>query len=138
MDIGPPDSTEDPSRPALTGGQTTFSSVSLAATCREERLAQNEKLFRTANEQMEGQHQHGSAETYLCECASPRCRGYIGLLRGEYEHVRSSSSWFVVVSGHEVPHIESVVAVGSGWTIVEKGEAVEGLLRSDASNGPTA
>jgi len=128
MDIAPQDSTADLSRPALTGRQTTFSFVSLAATSREERRAQNETLFRIGNERMEGQHQHGSAKTYLCECASPRCRRYIELLRGEYEHVRSSSSWFVVVTGHQVPIVESVRAIGSGWMIVEKGEAVEGFV----------
>ena len=41
-------------------------------TPREERLAQNEALFRAANERMAGweeQHATSEIEVYFCECA---------------------------------------------------------------------
>ena len=61
------------------------------ATDRQERLAQNEALFRVANERMadwEKSHAEDSAELYFCECADPDCREKVSLRRSEYESVR--------------------------------------------------
>ena len=74
-------------------------------TDRQERLAQNEALFRVANERMadwEESHAEDSAEFLLCECADPTA----GVARqSEYESVRSNSRRFFIVIGHEIPDV---------------------------------
>ena len=104
-------------------------------TPREERLASNEALFRLANERMSGweeRHRADAEETYLCECADPECRAKVTLRRADYEAVRSNSLHFAIVTGHEVPDVEDVVAVNGEWSIVEKpAELVEMLEDAD-------
>ena len=81
------------------------------ATERKERLAQNEALFRVANERMadwEESHAEDSAESYFCECADPDCREKVSLRRSEYESVRSNPRRFFIVVGHEIPDVETV------------------------------
>jgi hypothetical protein len=95
----------------------------MAATPREERLAENETLFRTANERMAGweeQHAQSQTERYYCECADTNCREKVLLRKADYEKVRADSGHFVVVLGHEVPDIETVIERQEGWAIVEK------------------
>ena len=93
------------------------------ATSREERIVNNEALFRSANERMaawEEQHGEEPAEAYFCECADPECRQKVWLHRQQYEAVRADSCWFFVVSGHEFPDVETVIEKHDGWVVVEK------------------
>jgi hypothetical protein len=107
----------------------------MAATPREERLAENEALFRTANERMaewEEQHVQSETELYYCECADPNCREKVLLRKADYEKVRADSRQFVIVPGHEVPDIETVIEQHEGWAMVEKSpELDEKLERLD-------
>lgn len=92
-------------------------------TPREERLANNEALFREGNERMAGWEERQTVESvdrYLCECADTECRDKVTLARPEYEHVRSNSRWFVVVPGHAIPDVETVIERNDGWAIIEK------------------
>ncbi len=92
-------------------------------TPREERLANNEAMFRVANERMAGwedQHAASEIELYFCECADPDCREKLALTKAQYERVRSHPRHFVVHDGHEIPDIETVVHRAEAWTIVEK------------------
>ena len=100
---------------------------------REERLASNEALFREGNERMaawEERRVSEAVERYLCECADPECREKVGLRKHEYEHVRSNSRWFVIVPGHAVPDIESVVERNEGWSIIEKDPEVAPVVEA--------
>jgi hypothetical protein len=38
----------------------------------------------------------------------------------EYEEIRSHPRWFVLVPGHEIPDVETVVSARPGYVIVEK------------------
>ncbi len=108
-------------------------------TEREQRLAENEALFRLANERMAGwteQHVNEASELYFCECANTDCREKVSLRRGDYERVRSGSRQFVIKPGHELPEVETVLEANDGWAIIEKHpevtETVEALdPRSD-------
>jgi hypothetical protein len=100
-------------------------------TPREERLANNEALFRAANERMadwEERHATPGKELYLCECADPECREKLALTREQYEHVRIDSRHFAVLGGHEVPDVEVVIEKIDDWVIVEKPAEVEETL----------
>lgn len=95
----------------------------MAPTKREERLAENEAMFRVANERMAGweeQHVQSQTEPYYCECADPDCREKVVLRKADYERIRADSSHFVIVPGHEVPDVETVIEQQGGWAIVEK------------------
>ena len=103
------------------------------ATDRQERLAQNEALFRVANERMadwEESHAEDSAELYFCECADPDCREKVSLRRSEYESVRSNSRRFFIVVGHEIPDVETVIETHGEWCVVEKNSNVSDLLKA--------
>ena len=50
----------------------------------------------------------------------------------EYELIRSSPTRFPVVSGHDFPELESVVAANDGYAVVQKeGVAAEEVARLD-------
>jgi tRNA(Phe) wybutosine-synthesizing methylase Tyw3 len=91
---------------------------------RAKRLGLNETAFRRANERIESVAHGFSLVTeradFLCECATASCTERISLTLAEYEHVRSSSTWFVVAHGHEVPDIERLVEERATYAIVEK------------------
>ena len=93
------------------------------ATEREERLAENEALFRIANERMadwDEIHSEDVAELYFCECADAGCREKVKLRRSEYERVRANPRRFFIVTGHEIPEVETVVERNEGWSVIEK------------------
>ena len=70
----------------------------------EERAAQNEIVFREANEKLGEKRVEldvGGPTPFLCECSDPDCTQVIRLTLQEYEHVRSNPTWFLVAAGHE-------------------------------------
>ena len=96
-------------------------------TTRKERLANNEAMFRFANDRMADWDEVRASEAvehYLCECADPDCREKIALRKGDYEAVRSDSRHFVTVPGHELPEVETVIETHDGWVVVEKNPEV--------------
>ncbi|MFN2471167.1 MAG: hypothetical protein ABR583_09305 [Gaiellaceae bacterium] len=93
------------------------------ADAREERLAQNEVLFRTVNEAIEQQAiKFGGPDDYefICECSSPGCVERLHLTLSEYEHVRSEGTRFFVAPGHQNVEVELVVETNPTFLIVEK------------------
>ncbi len=103
------------------------------AQSREERLALNEAMFRAGNERMaqwEERHLGEEHEEYFCECADAECREKIRLTFTEYEDVRRNSLHFVIVAGHEVPKIETVIEEHDGWSVIEKDPEVRGVVEA--------
>jgi hypothetical protein len=101
------------------------------ATEREQRIALNESAFRIANERMqswEERHRDGAHEDYVCECADPDCSERVPLTGPEYEAVRSDPRHFLIVPGHEIPEVETVVAGNERYSVVEKAPAVQTLI----------
>ena len=93
------------------------------ASEREERLAQNEAMFREANQRAHAwdeRHLDREIELYFCECAKPECREKVSLSDADYERVRSDPRRFVIVLGHELTEVETVIERNEGWAIVEK------------------
>jgi hypothetical protein len=94
---------------------------------RAERLAENEAIFRLANERMlawEERHRGEQPEFYYCECADSACRKKLELRRSEYEAVREDSRQFFVAKGHAVTSTETVIAQHDGYDVVRKNEDV--------------
>ena len=89
---------------------------------REERLANNEVLFRSVNEAIEqlAVDLGGEAYEFICECSTRGCVERVELSRGEYEHVRADGARFFVVPGHEDPLLELVIEKKPTYLVVEK------------------
>jgi hypothetical protein len=90
-------------------------------------------MFREANERAkdwEEQHRLDEVELYFCECADPQCREKVSLRQAEYERVRSDSRHFVIVPGHELPDVETVIERNEGWAIIEKAPEVSDIVEA--------
>jgi hypothetical protein len=100
-------------------------------TDRARDVALTEAAFRIANErtaQWEERHSEGRSELYLCECAEKPCRERVELTREEYEAVRANPQHFLVVPGHVIPDLETVVESFANYQVIEKPNALMDLL----------
>jgi hypothetical protein len=83
-----------------------------------QRVAQNDALFREANERIERVAGEAGVELvpFICECADERCTELVTLTLDQYEDVRRDSKLFLNVPGHE--------ASAMGWAqVVERHDA---------------
>jgi hypothetical protein len=91
---------------------------------RAERLKENEKLFKLANERLERVvAERVDAEQrvpFLCECADEACMGQIDLTLDDYHQVRADPDYFVMLTDHTRSPGEEVVARRDGYDITQK------------------
>jgi|tagenome__1003787_1003787.scaffolds.fasta_scaffold20962849_4 hypothetical protein len=92
---------------------------------RQRRLAANQSLYRTVNEQIEALNQAfeetaGIGGEWVCECADMDCTTIVSAHLYEYEAVRLSPRTFLVCPGHVFPEVERVVDANERFMIVEK------------------
>ena len=90
---------------------------------REQRMAENEILFRQVNERIlaiEAHKWHVDPIDFMCECADETCTHPVRLSTEEYERLRSDPARFAVLPGHEVEDIERVVETHPTYLVVEK------------------
>ena len=70
-----------------------------------DRVAQNQSVFREANEGIEKSAEEIGIATctipFICECPNRHCTSLTRLSHLEYERVRSRGRWFLVIPGHE-------------------------------------
>jgi hypothetical protein len=100
---------------------------------RAERIAENETLFRAANERMaewEERDRSDATELYFCECADPECNQKVRLHGSDYERVRSDPCHFFVVPGHEIPDVETVLESHEEWVLIEKDSEVSEIVEA--------
>jgi hypothetical protein len=89
---------------------------------REERIIENEKLFREVNErvaQLQGSFS-GPDPEWVCECGDETCFEKVTVSIEEYEQVRQRGDWFVILPGHEKLDVERVVRENRAFLVVEK------------------
>jgi hypothetical protein len=88
----------------------------------EEKRAENEAVFRQANEQIRAAERQLDPPLervpYLCECDDVRCREPIRLTAAEYERVREDGATFAIAPGH--PSEGDVVETHDGYLVVRK------------------
>lgn len=105
-----------------------------------ERVALNDATFRNANEGIEEKAESLDVDPipFLCECADMTCTEVIRLSMSDYEEIRSDSTHFLNVPGHQVaagPHAK-VVAERENYVIVQKiGVAGEIVAELDERTG---
>ena len=109
-----------------------------AMDAREERLANNEVLFRDINERIADiAEPHGfpgddHVYEFLCECSNIGCDLRLPLTLAVYEDVRKDATQFIVAPGHELPEIEIVLSSSEGYQVVRKlGDAAELVAEKD-------
>ena len=109
---------------------------------RDERLAQNEVIFRTVNEAIQQQAVRlGGFDSYefICECAAVACLERISLALDEYERIRGEGTTFVVKPGHVYDEIELVVdRQPAHWVVRKDGAAAIVSEFADPRDGDSA
>lgn len=88
-----------------------------------ERKAQNEAIFRDANEEIEAVREELTSiegkTPFFCECDDPTCREIVRLDLAEYEAVRANPARFLIARGHDFDS-GSVVDEQEAYVVVEK------------------
>jgi len=91
---------------------------------REERLGENEVLYREVNERVrelqEGFELADDRVDFVCECARLDCTERISMSVADYRRLRASPIAFAVVPGHQIPDVESVIEEHDGYLVIEK------------------
>jgi hypothetical protein len=90
---------------------------------KQRRAAANEATIRDVNEGIERGQWPGEEDSpigFRCECARLGCNRLIELTVHEYEEIRSHPRRFVVIPGHELPDVETVIEARPRYVIVEK------------------
>lgn len=104
-----------------------------------ERAAENESIFRDANERVEERLGELTLDRgrspFLCECEDLHCREMVRLTREEYESVRSRPNRFVLVCGHSFTEAH-VLSEADRFQVVEKtGRAGDVAAELDPRSG---
>jgi hypothetical protein len=89
----------------------------------QRRLAANEAVFREVNDGIKRGQWPGEENAqagFRCECARLGCNALLTLSPREYEHVRAHSRRFVMIPGHQIPEVDTVVETQTDYVVVEK------------------
>jgi hypothetical protein len=84
---------------------------------RADRIAQTERFFRAVNEEIAANDGHGTT-LFLCECGNAACKEGLELTAQALRHLHAEDGLFVVLSGHEIPDVETVVDRHNGYLVV--------------------
>ena len=91
---------------------------------RDDRMLENEQLFRTANDRLRDQIERavrpGQAIPFLCECLDELCLDRVEMTLDEYRGVRANHDTFAVAPGHAAPPGEVVVEDHGEFQVVQK------------------
>jgi hypothetical protein len=91
---------------------------------RQERIIENEKLFREVNERvadLQGDFSDPDPE-WVCECGDETCFEKVNVPAEDYHQIRAHGDWFVITPGHEMADIERIVRQNGEFVVVEKFE----------------
>jgi len=86
---------------------------------RADRIAQTELFFRAINEEIARNDGHGMT-LFLCECGNPACTEDLELTAVALQHLHAENGLFVVLPGHEIPDLETVVDRHNGYLVVRR------------------
>ena len=79
------------------------------------RIAENESLFRSANERIELEAEsigyRGEKVPFVCECPDLSCTDIVQLTLDDYEDIRTGPTRFFVVPGHEALAVQARAAI---------------------------
>ncbi|HSS81322.1 MAG TPA: hypothetical protein VLK24_09010 [Gaiellaceae bacterium] len=89
---------------------------------REERIIENEKLFREVNERVADMQANfsGPDPEWVCECGDETCFDKVTVPIDDYQRIRAHDDWFLIRPGHEKTDVEKIVRQRNGFLVVEK------------------
>jgi hypothetical protein len=110
---------------------------------REERVAQNEAMFRTVNRELEyaaEQLGDGPADELqlICECGQSGCTATLTLTIADYDDVHRQRDRFAVAPGHEDPALERVVRQTDDYVVVDKFGEAEAVAEAEEEREGTS
>jgi hypothetical protein len=96
-----------------------------ALPSRQERLEQNQRMFRDANGRFEDAVEENALDgtwpvPFLCECADIECRGRIEITTGDYDAAHIDSDHYVILPGHATIEGGEVVDDNVTYLVVDK------------------
>lgn len=92
---------------------------------RQERLTQNQKTVRAANERLENAVEarvdgRGTVP-FLCECADIECTDRVEMTTSDYTAAHIDRHMYVIVAGHATVDGEEMVDREDGYAVMRKG-----------------
>jgi hypothetical protein len=103
---------------------------------RARRVGANEALFRTVNEEVRGLSKRFAVVedplSVVCECGLADCSEHVAVPAEDYERVRAEPTYFIILPGHELPDVESVVERHEQYFVVRKHEGLPAELAREA------
>jgi hypothetical protein len=91
----------------------------LMRAARADRIAQTESFFRAVNDEIARTDGHGTT-LFLCECGNSACTEGIELTSAALQHLHAERGLSVVLPGHEIPDLETVVDSHDGYLVVRR------------------
>lgn len=109
----------------------------MSETMSKRRLAENEVIFRQANQKVakgfkklkevanedmtkEWLHRLDEPVPFFCECSDEKCHKRIKLKPSEYDRLHQNNSQFVLYPGHNIASLERIVRSEDQYIVVEK------------------
>jgi hypothetical protein len=109
-------------------------------------VAENERLLREANEEIEREVREEQRERavgrdemeveFFCACGRADCEETLLLTLAEYEAAHTIPGHFIVAQGHEHADIERIVEEHDAYLVVEKHPSYAARGGSDAAASP--
>jgi hypothetical protein len=99
----------------------------------QRRVAANESVFRKVNDAIERGLWPGEDDSpvaFRCECASLECNQLVELTPKAYERVRENPRRFLLLRGHELTEVETVVEANENYVVVQKRAAAGELAEA--------
>jgi hypothetical protein len=86
---------------------------------RADRIAQTELFFRAVNEEIARNDGHG-VTVFICECGNAACSETLELTAEALWSLHAERGLAVVLPGHEIPDVETVVDHHNGYLVVRR------------------
>jgi hypothetical protein len=103
---------------------TTTIAAMLDHEDRLRRVGENEALYRLVNERIQALSAGVITRTgefgVICECAALDCKTQIMISPKVYEQARANSDHFIVVRGHEINELETLVEDHGSFIVIAK------------------
>jgi hypothetical protein len=103
---------------------TTTIAAMLDHEDRLRRVGENEALYRLVNERIQALSAGVITRTgefgVICECAALDCKTQIMISPKVYEQARANSDHFIVLRGHEINELETVVEDHGSFIVIAK------------------
>lgn len=93
--------------------------AALRGAPRASRVAQTELFFRSVNDEIARNDGYG-VTVFVCECGNPACSEGLELTAEVLHHLHAENGLFVVLPGHEIPDLETVIDRQDGYLVVRR------------------